>query len=81
MNDGAPGFSTSPAPANSSLAPKAGELVAVTVDLEVPAERREQLLASFSLREKARYASFAHDQHRFRWGAARGLLREFPGQP
>jgi len=79
MNDGAPGFSTSPAPANSSLAPTADELVAVTVELEIPAERREQLLASFSPREQARYASFAHDQHRFRWGAARGLLREVLG--
>lgn len=79
MNESPPGFLTLPAPGNSRLAPLPGELVAVTVDLEIPAERRAQLFETLSLRERSRYASFAHDLHRFRWGAARGLLREVLG--
>lgn len=79
MNESPSGFLTPLAPENSRLAPQIGELVAVIVDLEVPAERREQLLEALSVRERSRYASFAHDQHRFRWGAARGSLREVLG--
>jgi 4'-phosphopantetheinyl transferase len=59
--------------------PQPGELVAVTASLDVPDERRERLLASFAPRELERYASFRHDEHRFRWGASRGILREVLG--
>jgi len=45
------------------------------VDLDVPAERMAQLRASLSPREQQRYDSFAHDELRHRWGAARGWLR------
>jgi 4'-phosphopantetheinyl transferase len=56
--------------------PAPGEVVVVTADLDVTPERRAELRASFSPRERQRYQSFAHDEHRFRWGAARGTLRE-----
>ena len=46
------------------------------VDLNVAPERLAQLLEHLSPRERARYDSFAHDEHRHRWGAARGSLRE-----
>ena len=59
--------------------PKAGELLAVVADLDVAPARLSSLRASFSPREEARYQSFAHDEHRFRWGAARGTLREVLG--
>ena len=59
--------------------PQPGELVVVVADLEVGEERLAALRAHFSPRELQRYQSFAHDQHRFRWGAARGTLREVLG--
>ena len=59
--------------------PQPGELVAVVADLDVPAARLAELRRHFSPRDEARYGSFAHDEHRFRWGAARGTLREVLG--
>ena len=59
--------------------PQPGELVVVVADLDVPEERLAELRAHFAPRELSRYQSFAHDQHRFRWGAARGTLREVLG--
>jgi phosphopantetheinyl transferase len=59
--------------------PQPGELVVVVADLDVPAARLETLRSRFSPREEERYRSFAHDKHRFRWGAARGTLREVLG--
>jgi 4'-phosphopantetheinyl transferase len=56
--------------------PQPGELVVVVADLEVSEGRLAQLRSAFSPREEERYHSFAHDQHRFPWGAARGTLRE-----
>ena len=53
--------------------------MAVSVDLDVSPERREQLLEVLSPRERSRYQSFAHEAHRFRWGTARGSLREVLG--
>jgi 4'-phosphopantetheinyl transferase len=60
--------------------PAPGEVLVITAELDVAPERLEQLRASLSSREQERYASFAHDQHRFRWGAARGTLREVLGR-
>jgi len=60
-------------------APAPDELLVVTASLDVPDERREQLLTTFAPRERERYQSFRHDEHRFRWGASRGLLREILG--
>ena len=59
--------------------PQPGELVVVVADLDLPAARLETLRSRFSPREEERYRSFAHDKHRFRWGAARGTLREVLG--
>jgi 4'-phosphopantetheinyl transferase len=59
--------------------PQPGELVVVIAELDVPPERLAELRAAFSRPELGRYGSFAHDQHRFRWGAARGTLREVLG--
>ena len=59
--------------------PQPGELVVVVADLEVGEERLATMRAQFSPRELHRYQSFAHDTHRFRWGAARGTLREVLG--
>jgi 4'-phosphopantetheinyl transferase len=59
--------------------PQPGELVAVVADLDVSPARLAELRQHFSPRDQARYGSFAHDEHRFRWGAARGTLREVVG--
>jgi 4'-phosphopantetheinyl transferase len=59
--------------------PQPGELVVVVADLDVSPARLAKLRTAFSAREQERYGSFAHDQHRFRWGAARGTLREVLG--
>lgn len=59
--------------------PQPGELVVVVAALDVAPERLAGLRRSFSAREEARYQSFAHDEHRFRWGASRGILREVLG--
>lgn len=59
--------------------PQPGELVVVVADLDVSGERLAEMRAAFSRPELERYGSFAHDQHRFRWGAARGTLREVLG--
>ncbi|HEY2029591.1 MAG TPA: 4'-phosphopantetheinyl transferase superfamily protein [Myxococcales bacterium] len=60
-------------------APAPDELLVVVASLDVSDERREQLLTTFAPRERERYQSFRHDEHRFRWGASRGLLREILG--
>jgi 4'-phosphopantetheinyl transferase len=60
-------------------APQEGELVVVTANLDVRDERRQHLLTSFAQRERDRYDSFRHDEHRFRWGTSRGTLREVLG--
>jgi len=59
--------------------PQPGELVVVVADLDVPPERLALLRAGFSAQEERRFQSFAHDQHRFRWGTSRGTLREVLG--
>ena len=66
-------------PASNSMLPARGELVLVVANLDVEPRRLAQLRAAFSPREEERYQSFAHDQHRHRWGAARGTLREVLG--
>jgi 4'-phosphopantetheinyl transferase len=60
-------------------APEEGSLAVVTASLDVSDERRAALLSTFSPRERERYASFRHDEHRFRWGTSRGTLREVLG--
>jgi 4'-phosphopantetheinyl transferase len=60
-------------------APHQGELAVVLANLDVADARRAGLLATFAPRELERYASFRHDEHRFRWGTARGTLREVLG--
>ena len=59
--------------------PLPGELVAVVADLDVAPGRLSAMLSTFTAREQARYRSFAHEEHRARWGAARGTLREVLG--
>jgi len=66
-------------PAAGEVMPRAGEVVVVAVDLDVPPERLEKMKKTFSWREHERYDSFAHDEHRRRWGAGRGTLREVLG--
>ena len=61
------------------MKPRPGELVAVVADLDVAPERLSRMLSTFTAREKARFYSFAQEQHRSRWGAARGTLREVLG--
>ena len=51
----------------------------VLARLDVSDERRAGLLETFAPRELERYKSFRHDEHRFRWGTARGTLREVLG--
>jgi 4'-phosphopantetheinyl transferase len=82
MVDPASRFNPGPqwAVASDALHPAPGEVVLLVASLDVPAERLERLLETFSPRERARYQSFAHQEHRFRWGAARGLLREVLGR-
>ncbi len=72
----APGWTAAPA----RLFPEADEVVLLLAPLDVGPGRLEELRATLSPREQARYASFAHEQHRFRWGAARGTLREVLGR-
>jgi 4'-phosphopantetheinyl transferase len=62
------------------MKPAPGELVAVVANLDVSDERLEQMLATFTPRERARYESFSIPQLQRRWGAARGTLREVLGQ-
>src|SRR5437588_12301918 len=50
------------------------------VQLDVADERLQELLGFLSPRERARYDSFAHEQHRKRWGVGRGSLREALGR-
>jgi 4'-phosphopantetheinyl transferase len=59
--------------------PQAGELVAVVADLDVAPARLAELRRTFAPREEERFLSFAHDEHRNRWGASRGILREVLG--
>ncbi len=56
--------------------PQPGELVAVVADLDVGRDRLRRMRETFSAREQQRFQSFAHEQHRARWGASRGILRE-----
>jgi 4'-phosphopantetheinyl transferase len=65
--------------APQKLFPEEGELVVVLARLDVSDERRAGLLETFAARELERYKSFRHDEHRFRWGTARGTLREVLG--
>jgi 4'-phosphopantetheinyl transferase len=82
MVDPASRFNPGPqwAPAPDALHPAPGEAVLLVASLDLPRERLERLLETFSPRERERYRSFAHEEHRFRWGAARGLLREVLGR-
>jgi 4'-phosphopantetheinyl transferase len=59
--------------------PRPDELLIVLADLDVPEARREAMLSTFNTRELARYRAFRHDEHRHRWGASRGQLREILG--
>jgi 4'-phosphopantetheinyl transferase len=59
--------------------PRPGEVVAVVADLDVSPSRLAAMRATFAPREEARFLSFAHEEHRARWGAARGTLREVLG--
>jgi len=59
--------------------PRPGELLAVVADLDVAPGRLAAMRATFTSREEARFQSFAHEEHRNRWGAARGTLREVLG--
>jgi 4'-phosphopantetheinyl transferase len=58
------------------LLPRAGELVAILADLDLPPGRLRELTASLNDRERQRAATFATDEWRNRWSAARGTLRE-----
>ena len=66
--------------ADAQLFPDAGEVVLLLASLDVAPGRLLSLRATLSPREQERHASFAHEQHRFRWGAARGTLREVLGR-
>lgn len=79
MSSAPPRFPPLWQPQGGSLSPAESEVVLVAVDLDVPAPRLEALRKSFSAGESRRYASFAHEDHRHRWGAARGVLREVLG--
>ena len=68
-----------PAP-SGELLPRGGEIDAVLADLDVPPARLRELTASFTDRERQRAASFAMDEWRNRWSAARGTLREVLGR-
>jgi 4'-phosphopantetheinyl transferase len=56
--------------------PRAGEVFALLVDLRVGPERLHELTSALNGRERERAASFAMDEWRERWSAARGTLRE-----
>jgi 4'-phosphopantetheinyl transferase len=60
--------------------PSAGELFALLVDLDVAPERLRELTAAFNEGERERAATFAADEWRQRWSAARGTLRELLGR-
>ena len=60
--------------------PGAGEVVAVFADLAVRPDRLRRLAAGFTARERQRADSFATDEWRDRWSAARGTLREVLGR-
>jgi 4'-phosphopantetheinyl transferase len=66
-------------PPPAQLFPGPREVVLVLAPLDVPEQRLAALRATFSGRDAARYTSFAHEEHRVRWGAARGTLREVLG--
>lgn len=66
-------------PVSGNVAPTRGEVVLVAVDLDAAASRIAAMLETFSRRERERYDSFAHEEHRLRWGAGRGVLREVLG--
>ena len=59
--------------------PLPGEVSAVFADLAVTPGRLCQLTAGFTQRERQRAESFATDEWRDRWSAARGTLREVLG--
>jgi 4'-phosphopantetheinyl transferase len=60
--------------------PRAGEVFALLVDLRVGSDRLRDLTSAFNERERQRAASFAVDEWRERWSAARGTLREVLGR-
>jgi 4'-phosphopantetheinyl transferase len=60
--------------------PHASEVFALLADLDVASQRLPDLTAAFSQRERERAASFAVDEWRERWSAARGTLREVLGR-
>jgi 4'-phosphopantetheinyl transferase len=60
-------------------APAPGEAVLVLAHLDVSSQRLDGLRATFAPREAERFQSFATDELRFRWGTARGALREVLG--
>jgi 4'-phosphopantetheinyl transferase len=60
--------------------PRASEVFALLVDLRVEAARLRKLTAAFNDRERQRAGSFAMDEWRERWSAARGTLREVLGR-
>ncbi|MFL5309383.1 MAG: 4'-phosphopantetheinyl transferase family protein [Myxococcales bacterium] len=60
--------------------PRPGELFAVFADVAVAPDRLRELTAGFTPRERQRAASFAIDEWRDRWSAARGTLREVLGR-
>jgi 4'-phosphopantetheinyl transferase len=68
-----------PAPPAQPM-PRPGEVIAVLADLAVTPDRLRQLTAAFTARESQRAASFAVDEWRDRWSAARGTLREVLGR-
>src|SRR4051812_20961387 len=59
--------------------PRPGEVAAVFADLAVGPDRLRRLTAGFTPRERQRAESFATDEWRDRWSAARGTLREVLG--
>ncbi|HMC34328.1 MAG TPA: 4'-phosphopantetheinyl transferase superfamily protein [Myxococcales bacterium] len=67
-----------PAPPPDPM-PLPGEVSAVFADLAVTPGRLCQLTAGFTQRERQRAESFATDEWRDRWSAARGTLREVLG--
>ena len=60
--------------------PRASEVAAVLADLAVGPDRLGRLTSGFTPRERERAASFATDEWRNRWSAARGTLREVLGR-
>ena len=67
-------------PPPEELLPRPGEVVAVLADLAVGLDRLGELTSCFTPRERERAASFATDEWRNRWSAARGSLREVLGR-